>query len=171
MQTTSTIQDTEKIISLLARMPMLKMFSKEQLGMILKYTTIRIYEFGETIIAEGALERTFFIMISGSVYVLKNGVRLSTLDKPGDLFGEMTIIDGSARSASIVAQERTICIGINASFLENAADSEQALMCQNILFRAVAQLLAERVRSMNLEIVTIRKELADVRAGKKPKGS
>lgn len=169
MQTTSTIQDTEKIIALLARMPMLSMFTHEQLGMILKYTTIRIYEFGETIITEGAVERTFFIMISGSVYVLKNGVHISTLDQPGDLFGEMTIIDGSARSASIVAQERTICIGINATFLESAADSEQALMSQNILFRAIAQLLAERVRSMNGELVTMRRELADIKAGKKPK--
>lgn len=169
MQSTASIRDSDKIISLLARMPLLKMFSREQLGHILDYTSIRIYEFGETIIEEGGLERSFFIMISGAAYVIKNGVQISAFDKPGDIFGEMTIIDGSARSASIVAQERTICIAIDAGFLERAGDTPQALMVQNILFRAIAGLLAGRVRAMNTDCIALRKELEAVKSGRKPR--
>jgi len=171
MKSTASIQDSDKIISLLARMPLLKQFSREQLGLILDFTSIRIYEFGESIIEEGSLERTFFIMISGAAYVLKNGVQIAAFDKPGDIFGEMTIIDGSARSASIVAQERTICIAIDAAFLERAEDTPQILMVQNILYRAIAGLLAGRIRAMNTDCIALRKELDAVKSGKKSRNA
>ena len=166
MQESSNIKDSEKIISLLSRMPMLKMFDKHQLGQMLQYTKIFVYDFGDTIIEEGQADQTIFILISGTTYVLKNGVYLGEFNTVGDIFGEMSVIDGSVRSASVVAQGRTICLAIDASFIEHAGNSEQTMLCQNILFRAFSGLLAERLRAMNTENIRLRKELEELKTSK-----
>jgi CRP/FNR family transcriptional regulator, cyclic AMP receptor protein len=167
MQVSDNVKDTEKIISLLARMPMLKMFSKEQLAQILNFTTIRVYDFGESMIEEGRSDKSFFIMISGSAYVIKNGVHIGEFKTVGDIFGEMSIIDGAVRSASVVAQDRTICLCIDASFIDSSANTQQSLLCQNIIFRAIAEILADRLRSMNEQNLELNREIAKLKSSKK----
>ena len=169
MQVSDNVKDTDKIISLLARMPMLKMFSREQLVNILQYTTIRLYEFGESIIEEGHSDRFLFILITGSAFIMKNGISIGELKTVGDIFGEMSIIDGSVRSASIVAQDKTICLCIDASFIEASGTTPEALTCQNIIFRAMAEILAERLRGMNEQNLALRRELDKLKSGKSGK--
>ena len=158
--------DEDKIIALLARMPMLKMFEREQLRQVLAYTKIRRYDLGDTIIEEGQSDQTLYFLITGSVYVVKNGVNIGEFSNTGDIFGEMSIIDGSARSASIVAGGKSLCMSISASFFENAGTEQQTLMCQNILFRAIAQILAERLRTMNADNIGMRKEIESLKSGR-----
>ncbi len=166
MQESTNVKDSEKIISLLARMPMLKMFDRDQLGLMLRYTKIFVYDFGETIIEEGRTDKTIFILISGTTYVMKDGAHLGEFNSVGDIFGEISVIDGSVRSASIVAQEKTICLAIDASFIENNGTSEQTMLCQNILFRAFSELLANRLRGMNTENIRLRKELDELQGSR-----
>lgn len=166
MQESTNIKDSDKIISLLSRMPMLKMFDKEQLGQMLQYTRIFVYDFGETIIEEGQTDQTIFILISGTTYIMKNGVQLGEFNTVGDIFGEMSIIDGSVRSASVVAQGKTICLAIDASFVEHSGSSEQTVLCQNIFFRTFSGLLAERLRAMNMENIRLRKELEELKTSR-----
>jgi len=51
---------------------------------------------------------TFYVIQTGSAEVSKDGVTVGQLQS-GDYFGERSLIDGSPRSASVVATEDVIC--------------------------------------------------------------
>src|SRR4029077_15539590 len=62
----------------------------------------RTYAPGETITGEGEAGRTFAVVVSGDVTVPVHGKEVAKLG-PGDSFGEMALIDKSARTATITA--------------------------------------------------------------------
>jgi len=62
----------------------------------------RTYAPGETITEEGEAGRTFVVIESGEATVTVHGQEVGRLG-PGDAFGEMALIDKSARSATVKA--------------------------------------------------------------------
>jgi CRP-like cAMP-binding protein len=62
----------------------------------------RTYAPGETITEEGEAGRTFVVIESGDVTVFVHGNEVGKLGA-GDSFGEMALIDKSARTATITA--------------------------------------------------------------------
>ncbi|MGE4298844.1 MAG: cyclic nucleotide-binding domain-containing protein [Desulfovibrionaceae bacterium] len=59
------------------------------------------------IIKEKENDRTFFVVISGKLSVLKSGRALALLRK-GELFGEMGALLGEARCADVLTMEETM---------------------------------------------------------------
>jgi CRP-like cAMP-binding protein len=62
----------------------------------------RTYAPGDVIAEEGERGRTFFVIETGEAAVLVHGNEVRRLG-PGDAFGEMALIDKSARSATVKA--------------------------------------------------------------------
>ena len=62
----------------------------------------RTYAPGETITEEGEAGRTFVVIESGEATVTVHGQEVGKLG-PGESFGEMALIDKSARSATVMA--------------------------------------------------------------------
>jgi CRP-like cAMP-binding protein len=62
----------------------------------------RTYAPGEAIAEEGEAGRTFVVIETGQVTVTVHGRTVGQLG-PGDAFGEMALIDKSARSATVTA--------------------------------------------------------------------
>ena len=62
----------------------------------------RTYAAGETITEEGEAGRTFVVIESGEATVTVHGEEVGKLG-PGEAFGEMALIDKSARSATVKA--------------------------------------------------------------------
>ena len=62
----------------------------------------RRYPAGDPIAEEGEAGRTFFVIESGEATVTVHGQEVGRLG-PGDAFGEMALIDKSARSATVRA--------------------------------------------------------------------
>jgi CRP-like cAMP-binding protein len=62
----------------------------------------RTYAPGQLMAEEGEGGRTFFVIESGEAAVLVQGSEVGRLG-PGDSFGEMALIDRSARSATVRA--------------------------------------------------------------------
>ena len=70
---------------------------------------LRTFQKGDIIFEDGAAGAEMFIVHSGKVKLLKKttGGKEKTLAElgPGEFFGEMSLIDGSPRSTSAVAEE------------------------------------------------------------------
>ena len=63
----------------------------------------RTFAAGETLAEEGEVGRTFIVIEKGEVTVAVHGKEVARLG-PGDSFGEMALIDKSARSATVKAE-------------------------------------------------------------------
>jgi CRP-like cAMP-binding protein len=80
----------------------------EQIARLLK---VRPFTKGETVIMEGSGGAAFFLIDSGEAAVSSKGVHLATLG-PGDYFGEVALIDGGPRSATVTATTDLVCYGL-----------------------------------------------------------
>jgi pyruvate,water dikinase len=80
----------------------------EQIRRLLKE---RRFARGETVIMEGSGGAAFFIVDSGEARVSSKGVELATLG-PGNYFGEVALIDGGPRSATVTATTDLVCYGL-----------------------------------------------------------
>jgi phosphoenolpyruvate synthase/pyruvate phosphate dikinase len=80
----------------------------EQIARLLKE---RRFAKGETIIMEGSGGAAFFIIASGEARVSSKGIDRATLG-PGQYFGEVALIDGGPRSATVTAATDLVCYGL-----------------------------------------------------------
>ncbi len=80
----------------------------EQIARLLKE---RAFKKGATVIMEGTGGAAFFIIDSGKATVSSKGVDFATLG-PGDYFGEVALIDGGPRSATVTAATDLVCYGL-----------------------------------------------------------
>lgn len=60
---------------------------------------------------QGEIGTGLFVVIDGTVRVVRDGQELARLG-PGDFFGEMSVIDGLPRVAQVVASEPTRCLAL-----------------------------------------------------------
>ena len=73
----------------------------------------RAYAPGDTIVSEGEGGVGFFFVQSGDVAVTKDGRRLVTLGH-GDYFGEIALLAGADRTATVSAETEVVCWGMPA---------------------------------------------------------
>ena len=89
---------------------------------------------------QGEIGTGFFIVVSGRVRVVRDGVAVAHLG-PGEFFGELSILDGGPRVAQVVTDEPTVCLAI-ASWDFEALLEEQPKLAIAIL-RGVARRLRD----------------------------
>jgi CRP/FNR family cyclic AMP-dependent transcriptional regulator len=73
----------------------------------------RSFAAGDHIVSEGEGGVGFFFVETGSVAVTAHGTRLATLG-PGDHFGEVALLAGAHRTATVTADSDSICWGMPA---------------------------------------------------------
>jgi pyruvate,water dikinase len=108
----------------------------EQIARLLK---VRHFAKGETVIMEGSGGAAFFFIDSGEATVSCKGVQLATLGA-GDCFGELALIDGGPRSATVTAATDLLCYGL--TFWEFRPMVEK----NGVLAWKLLQALAKRLR-------------------------
>ncbi len=80
----------------------------EQIGRLLKE---RRFAKGETVILEGSGGAAVYLIASGEATVSHDGKIIATLG-PGEHFGEIALIDGGTRSATVTAATDLVCYGL-----------------------------------------------------------
>jgi CRP/FNR family cyclic AMP-dependent transcriptional regulator len=89
-------------IELLAHVPLFKGLSQKELKTLADNFTQRSFREGTELTAEGQGGVGFFVIESGQALVTVDGQERRTLG-PGDYFGEIALIDGGLRTATITA--------------------------------------------------------------------
>lgn len=88
---------------LLASVPLFADFSKRELKALGAYLKESHFNAGEDIVTAGDAGNRFYIIAEGRAKVLVKGRTRRTLG-PGGFFGEMSILDGSPRNATVRAE-------------------------------------------------------------------
>jgi CRP-like cAMP-binding protein len=79
---------------------------RAQLAKVLPYMLMVRYAGGSTICAEGELGDAMYLILKGSVVITKKGWQEPVARlKEGDFFGEMALLFGEPRSATVAAEE------------------------------------------------------------------
>jgi CRP/FNR family transcriptional regulator, cyclic AMP receptor protein len=87
---------------LLAQMPLFSTLSRHQLALVSTVTVPDELPAGTILTRQGATGGIAYILASGRAEVLRAGRRLALLG-PGDVVGELSLIDGKPRSATVKA--------------------------------------------------------------------
>ncbi len=130
-----------KIRDVLKKKDTFSFLTREQLNHLTENCHGVVFGRGERIIQQGDPGESMFVIISGSVRVLVDASGTSTEVahlKAGDCFGEMSLMTGENRSATIVAAEDTL-VG------ELPKENMSRLLKENErMLEKLSQLLAER---------------------------
>ncbi len=95
---------------------------------------------GETIVSEGLLASDFYLLLAGQAEVLMRGRRRRVLE-PGDYFGEMSVIDGGPRSATVRALTRVTALRLDRRAFLRLLDREGSIG------RKILLVMSERLRA------------------------
>jgi phosphoenolpyruvate synthase/pyruvate phosphate dikinase len=98
-------------VATLQRVELFTGMNRRQTEQIARLLKERRFRQGETVIMEGTGGAAFFIIESGKATVSSKGVELATLG-PGECFGELALIDGGPRSATVTAATDLVCYGL-----------------------------------------------------------
>lgn len=155
-------QAREIFLEKVKTIPFLNTFEQEDLQGILQYSALRQYEAGEFIIDENYYDNSIYFLISGSVRITKQGKEIRVLRRRGEIFGEMSIIDGSSRSASAYAIVETMCLVTNMSHVKSFSEKD-SLVFYSVLYKTFSETLAERLRTTTEELVNARAEIESLK--------
>lgn len=104
------ILDNQKIMEFAGKVPLFQGLTNAELSTVCSLMIVREFRAGEVIVQkDDDAGQTFFIIVSGSAHVSAitpedKQTILATL-KRSDFFGEIAILDGEPRSASVIAAE------------------------------------------------------------------
>ena len=97
----------------LRRFELFENLSGDELSLIAKETALRVYAAGEVVCEENSASDSMFLIKRGTVDVTKQDVSLAELG-PGDYFGEMSLITGAPRNATVMTLEPSVLLEISA---------------------------------------------------------
>jgi CRP/FNR family transcriptional regulator, cyclic AMP receptor protein len=86
----------------LAALPLFETLSPKELDLVASWTDERVVSRGQSLVSEGAPGYVFFVIEDGTAAVERDGDILGELG-PGDHFGEIAIVDGGKRTATVLA--------------------------------------------------------------------
>ncbi len=99
-------------ILFLKNVPLFSSMPPSDLSHLAKIAEEIIYQTGETIITQGEHGERLYLIVHGTVSVLQNGSPVATLSDT-HFFGEMSILDGEPRSASVKATSDCLLLSIS----------------------------------------------------------
>lgn len=119
--------DHEQAVEQLRTVPLFRGFSDEELGHVAQMTKRVEFPDGKTVANQGETGVGFHLIIEGSADVIQDGTTIGRL-KPGDYFGEISLIDGGTRSATVTTTAPTTTLSIAAWDFSRLIDHSNAMM-------------------------------------------
>lgn len=146
----------------LAKVPFLAQLGGSTLDGVLSRSSVLEFFPGDVLIKEGELSAYFCILLKGSVRIVKGVEEVARIEANGALLGELALLNGGARSATVEGLSHGFCLRIEPGFLERLSDADRSAFYAT-LYRFVALLLGERLAECTAHLAAAEKELQGYR--------
>jgi CRP-like cAMP-binding protein len=137
-----------EIASELATFPFFQHFPEDVLLAFASMTHPHDFKDGEVLLYQGKTNTHLFFLRQGKVLVQIDGENVSQLSTRGDVVGEMSLINRTASTASVIAHGDVSTYEVSKDYL-NAASANDQDKLQGLLDRVYASVLAERLSKTN----------------------
>lgn len=131
---------------------LLPSFTNDEWEKLLSYTTSKKFNAEEVLVEYGQEDRSMYILAQGMADIfltdIKDGSqnRITTIEK-GTVFGEMALLDGKTRSATVIALTEGVLFRLSLDDLNQLRNDDPNMACA-LLFD-IGKVLALRNRQMN----------------------
>jgi CRP-like cAMP-binding protein len=140
---------------LLREQPFFADLTDDELTVISKITSRKDFKLGDTVFKESEDGQSVYVLKSGEVKACKiapDGELFTlTIMKDGDIFGEMSFLDGRPRSATIVAMSDLVTYVIERSDFETIVDENPRIIYK--IMRNIVFTIHSIVRGMNARYI------------------
>jgi len=144
--------ERERILDALGRIDFFSVLSPEELETVARQAAVRVYLPGEVVVRQGDAGAEFFIILEGSAEVrIGEGGRVATVAtlQAKQFFGEMSLLTGEPRSATIVAQTKLEVVVITKETLE------RPIMKNPQIAERIGGVLAERKSELAVHLESL----------------
>jgi len=132
-------------------------FTQEAVSYLLSRSAATQWETGQVLFNQGDSGASMFFILTGGMEIKLGEHSLVTLGT-GSLFGEMSMLQGTPRSATAIASEATVLLEVPAEVVEQADAEFRA-----ILFELISRTLMGRLEESNRFVSSIEDaEIVDV---------
>jgi hypothetical protein len=128
------------LVNLLEQTPLLRAYSRKQLQLLDRAAIQAAYDPGDLLCSEGAVGRQLILLIEGEALVERGTTEVATVG-PGDLIGELSLLDHRPRTATVTAITAIKALVIPARDFWQVMDDAPAVS------RQAMATLAQRLRS------------------------
>jgi CRP/FNR family cyclic AMP-dependent transcriptional regulator len=125
---------------LLAACPLFRGLDVEGMAAVSAASVEVDFPAGRAIARQGEIGTGLFIVATGAVRVVRDGEDIARLG-PGEFFGELSVLDGGPRNASVVADTATTCLALA------TWDAERVMREQPGVALAVLHVVVARLRA------------------------
>lgn len=153
----------EKIINILKKFMIFDSLSPEEIKQLLcldrpRHTAYQAriaklcqYRAGETVIQEGFFDCWSFWVVTGVFDVIQKGKRIISFSRPGEIFGEMSVLEGIPRTASVICKTGGVCLCIDMSVMDNLENDRVRKMVQKRVHQVIRKRLALTENTMQTQ--------------------
>jgi small-conductance mechanosensitive channel/CRP-like cAMP-binding protein len=134
-------EEREKARAILTDDPLFQCLAEEQLESLLEHSQLNRFGRGERVIEEGAAGDSMFVLLRGTaqVSVARNGARIRVgMLRAGDCFGEMSLLTGEPRTATVRAENDCEVLEISKAVMSEVLHNAPECLDQ------LSELLAKR---------------------------
>ena len=131
---------------LLAQVPLFEGLSRRHLKQLAQHADEVSFRERETIIQADQPGGTFFVIIEGEVKVMR-GNRVLARAGPGEFFGEISLLDGGPRTASIVADTPVLAVRLFKTSFDKVVTQEPKVAAK--ILAVVARRLREAEKTIS----------------------
>jgi CRP/FNR family cyclic AMP-dependent transcriptional regulator len=135
-------------VDVLKKVPLFSGLSRHHLDLIAREADEVKAEAGNVLTRQGGLGLEFILLLEGGARVERDGKVIAHLG-PDDFFGEMSLIDGMPRSATVIAESPSALLVIEARSFRRLLDTVPGLQ------RKLLVTLCTRLRAADVRLASI----------------
>jgi len=159
---------SERLITFLLDTPMFDNLDPSEIRQVSHIVQAKPLQAGEVIFSEGDTGDAWYVLYSGSVEVLKQSAEgenvIATLG-PQACFGEISILDGQPRSATVRASGESVVFCIPRSAFEELLKKDNLVAYKLLYHMAIMLAQRQRTTTETLSKLLHHEDVSDVHAG------